>query len=105
MSVLGWVGRSSVLLSIILPISATPSAAEDKPMGYVIYASQSTGILSVYYDNRYYKCEMRKRCERLVEGVPFYTALDFKHSRELVDYIGNDHTINDCILHNCELIQ
>ena len=91
--------RWMILLAVALMGSAS---AEDKKMGYVLKGPTKTNQYIVFNDKRYFACVTRKRCTALTESVPFYTALGFTRSKELIDYVGHDHELRSCMLRECK---
>ena len=63
-------------------------------------SAQSQSYL-VGYEGRYFKCTTRRVCKSLSQGVPFYAMLGFKRSTELIDYVGRDEVLRECMLRSC----
>ena len=87
---------------IVLAMTLTgPATAGEKTMGYVLRGPTEANQYIVFYDERYLSCVTRERCESLTERVPFYAAMGFERATELIDYMGYDQVLRECMLREC----
>ena len=95
--------RAILLLGLLLlspPAAADSSAKAEDMVGKVIMLMFDGNWLIRYRDKRY-SCQTTSLCHDFREGLYFIPSMEFRRPKELVDYLLQDQSRNDCMLHNC----
>ena len=90
-----------MLFALLFSFALAGAPSKPEPVGYVLRGSAQSKSYLVGYEGRYFKCTTRRVCKSLSQGVPFYAMLGFKRSTELIDYVGRDEVLRECMLRSC----